>query len=197
MGRTRLHTDATAVALLDAAERIVEASGEQSLTVRRVADDIGTTTRAVYSTLGSKPALLGALGVRAFDMLCARVDALPVTEDPVADLIAAGSVGFRLFAREHPALFRVGIQQIAVSSQAAQLIYPAAERALESLHVRIGRVRDDDRLGERSLSDATWEFHSVCEGLAAVELRGIVAADEAERLWVDALTSLVVGWQRG
>jgi AcrR family transcriptional regulator len=195
MGRHRLHTEATAAALVDAAERIVESHGEQSLTVRRLADDLGTTTRAVYSTLGSKPALLEALGVRAFDMLAAMVDALPLTADPAADLVAAGTYGFRRFAREHPALFRVGIQQIAVSSEVANRIYPAAARALVTLHRRIDRLSEAGLVGGRSLADATWEFHAACEGLAAVELRGIIHADDGERLWNDALESLVAGWR--
>jgi len=69
MGRRRIHDEATADALLDAAEAILEAEGLEALTVRRVADEVGTTTRAVYSSLGSKDALLTGLGMRAFDLL--------------------------------------------------------------------------------------------------------------------------------
>src|SRR5579859_1954092 len=98
MGRTRIHDDATAAALLDAAEKIAETEGLQALTVRRVAEKTGTTTRAVYTSLGSKQALLSGLGVRAFDMLGAMVDRLPLTSDPAADLVAAGTLGFRPFA---------------------------------------------------------------------------------------------------
>ena len=72
MGRPRLHDETTAAALLDAAEEIAETEGLQALTVRRVADRTGTTTRAVYTSLGSKQALVSGLGVRAFDMLAAR-----------------------------------------------------------------------------------------------------------------------------
>lgn len=196
MGRNRLHTEATAAALLDVAERIVESDGEQSLTVRRLADDLDTTTRAVYSSLGSKPALLEALGVRAFDMLASIVDALPLTADPAADLVGAGTYGFRRFALEHPALFRVGVQQIAVPSEVADRIYPAAARALVTLHRRVDRLREAGLVGRRSLADATWEFHAACEGLAAVELRGITHPTDGERLWNDALESLVAGWHR-
>ena len=64
MGRKRQHGEATATALLDEAERIVEAEGLDALTVRRVAAGIDTTTRAVYTAFGSKDALLVALGAR-------------------------------------------------------------------------------------------------------------------------------------
>jgi AcrR family transcriptional regulator len=109
VGRKRVHGEATAAALLDAAEAIVESEGVEALTVRRVADQVGTTTRAIYSTLGSKEALLSGLGERAFEMLGAAVAALPHSDDPAADLVAAGMV-FRRFALTHPALFRVGFR---------------------------------------------------------------------------------------
>jgi AcrR family transcriptional regulator len=194
MGRARLHSEATAAALLAAAEHIVETGGLEALTVRCVAERIGTTTRAVYSTFGSKDALLSGLGVRAFDMLGAIVDALPETDDPRADLVAAGAVGFRRFALQHPALFRLGIQQTAVPSEVAATIVPAAERALVALHRRISLVEQAGALGSRSLPDATLEFHSMCEGLAAVEIRCHFTAADGHRLWTDGLGSLIAGW---
>src|SRR4051794_22977587 len=104
MGRPKLHGDQTAEALLDQAERIVETEGLDALTVRRVAEDTGTTTRAVYSVFGSKDGLIVALGVRAFDLLRTRVSSLPTTDDPAADLVDAGVDVFRRFAVEHPSL---------------------------------------------------------------------------------------------
>lgn len=190
-----MHDEATAVALLDAAEKIVETEGLQALTVRRVAEETGTTTRAVYTSLGSKQALLGGLGVRAFDLLGAIVDGLPLTADPVADLVSAGTRGFRPFVLAHPALFRVGIQQTEVPSDAALTIFPAAERALAALHRRIARVQEAGRLGARVVPEAAWEFHAVCEGLAALELRCIIPSREGRRLWEDTLGALVTGWQ--
>src|SRR6478609_8874148 len=76
MGRPRVHDEATAEALLDAAERIVAADGPEALSTRRVADQAGTTTRAVYSLFESKEGLLVALGNRAFQMLGSWVDSI-------------------------------------------------------------------------------------------------------------------------
>ncbi len=195
MGRARVHDEATGAALLDAAEKIVETEGPEALTVRRVAERTGTTTRAVYTSLGSKQALLSGLGVRAFDMLGAMVDALPLTGDPAADLVAAGTLGFRPFARGHPALFQIGVQMTSVPSDVALQIVPAAERALVALHRRIDRLREAGRLGARTVPDAACEFHAACEGLAALELRCVLTPDRADRLWEDALSALVAGWE--
>ena len=108
MGRPKTHRAATGEALLQAAEQLVETEGIEALTVRRVAESVGTSTRAVYALYGSKDALVAALGGRAFDLLRVEIDALPRTDDPAADLVRAGVTVFRRFAVEHPALFRVG-----------------------------------------------------------------------------------------
>ena len=133
--------------------------------------------------------------VAAFDMLGARLEQLPSNGDPAADLIAAGTQGFRPFALTHPALFRIGIQQVSVPAETVQAIIPAAERALPALHRRIARLRDAGLLGDRTVAAAAWEFHAACEGLAALELRCALPADDGQQMWQDTLGSLVTGWQ--
>ena len=63
MGRPREHDERTAAALLDAAEQLIAERGVDALSLREIAREAGTTTRAVYSLFGSKEQLLGALGV--------------------------------------------------------------------------------------------------------------------------------------
>ncbi len=198
VGRTRIHTEATAAALLDAAEAIVQTEGVEGLNVRRVAQQVGTTTRAVYSTLGSKEALLAALGLRAFDLLGMQIAALPQSEDPTADLIAAGARGFRRWAQEHPGLFRVGfLHQVSVAPEVWSRFGTSAQRALATLHELIRRVEQDGGLAGRTVAQATWQFHSLCEGLAAMDLRSAMPCpgNDSQPIWTDALTALVTGWR--
>ncbi len=195
MARPRLHDGLTATALLDAAEQILNEHGLEALTVRRVAEAVGTSTRAVYSTHQSKEGLLEALGVRAFDLLAERVRALPVTDDPVQDLICAATVGFRDFALTRPALFQVGIQQTWLSHEVSRTIVPAASRALTALHERLERIEEMGGLGGRTVAEAAVSFHALCEGLAAVELRGFLPPDGAEQVWLDAISTLVTAWK--
>lgn len=195
MGRPRQHGDQIQRALLDAAERIVEAQGIEALSVRGVAEAVGTTTRAVYTVFGSKNGLLVTLGGHGFDLLGASVEALPVTDDPVADLVEAGAVAFRSFVTEHPALFRLAVQRLAVPDEVAAGFTAPASAALLSLHARIERVSRSGGLGERTLGDATWQFHALCEGLGALELRRPMPQAHARKLWRDALRSLITGWR--
>jgi AcrR family transcriptional regulator len=193
VGRPKEHDAHTAAALLDAAERLVEQEGLAALSVRRVAHAGGTTTRAVYSLFGSKEGLVVALGARAFDLLGATVSALPRTGDPMADLVQAGLI-FRRFALEHPALFRLGVQLIDVPRESRRAFAGAAYRALAALHERVGRLGDVGGLGRRNVEAAAWEFHALCEGLAAIEARCLIQGEDANRLWADALSAHIRGW---
>lgn len=193
VGRPREHDEATAAALLEAAERTVEAEGLAALSVRGVAHDVGTTTRAVYSLFGSKDGLVVALGARAFDLLGTAVTALPETDDPAADLVEAGLV-FRRFAREHPALFTVGVQRALPSRELWDRFRGAANKALATLYARLERLAAADGLGGRSVAEAAWQFHALCEGLAAAELRNPAVTQDPEGRWHGALDALVRGF---
>jgi len=195
VGRHRRHDEATADALLDAAELVLDAEGAAGLTVRRVAERIGVSTRAVYSTLGSKEGLLQELGVRAYDTLGSMVDALPRTHDPAGDLVSAGVDGFRAFAIGHPGLFRIGIQLTDAPPAAGPPIRAAADHALATLIERLERLRAVGGLDSRPLLVAASQFHATCEGLAAAELRGALAhTTDPAGIWVSGLAALVRGW---
>ena len=197
MGRPRKHQESTADALLAAAERIVESDGVEALTVRRVAEAVGTTTRAVYTAYGSKDALLVALGGHAFDLLRTEIERQPVTADPAADLVEAGVAVFRRFAVEHPALFRVGVQRTLPEPSLAAGFRGHARQALAGLEARVERVEAAGLLGSYPVPEAVWAFHALCEGLAAMELRSLLPAGDEPRFWRDALTALVRGFAVG
>jgi AcrR family transcriptional regulator len=194
MGRPREHDERTGAALLDAAERIVEVGGLSALSVRTIADEVGTTTRAIYSRFGSKAGLISALGARTFDLLGAAVENLPVTDDPVADLVEAGVNGFRRLVIDHPALFPLGIQQTDTTPEQQVEIRAAAARAWTVLRARFTPLEERGCLGTRSVDEAATAFHALCEGLAALEVRGVLTTDGAEDLWRSALTALVAGF---
>jgi AcrR family transcriptional regulator len=205
MGRPREHDEHTAVALLAAAEGTIQASGPAALSIRGVATDVGTTTRAVYSLFGSKDGLLTALGAHGFDLLREGLEALPITDDPGVDLIEAALM-FRRFALDHPALFAISMQrkppeafaigaQPGVPSRDSSLhARAAANAALDLLKERVARLAQAQSLGDRTVNEATLQFHALCEGLAAVELRGINPSHDWERVWRQAFTALVAGF---
>jgi AcrR family transcriptional regulator len=191
LGRRRQHDEDTAAALLDAAERIIAAQGTDALSLRDLAREAGTTTRAVYSLFGSKDGLLGALGVRAFNLLEREVEALPATGEPGEDLVEAALV-FRRFALEHPALFSIAFHDadpaISPRFRAARL------DALAALHTRFEPLADADTLGGRSVAEAAMQFGALTEGLAWTDLRCRPLPPNPERFWRSAVHALVTGF---
>jgi AcrR family transcriptional regulator len=193
MGRPREHDERTAEGLMVAAERAVESGGVEALAVRRIAKEVGTTTRAVYSLFGSRDGLIAALGARAFDFLRAGLDALPATDDPADDLVEVGLV-FRRLATERPALYSIGVRRDVSDLSPWQPVCDAADAAFDVLMQRVGRLVDAGLLGENTVTEATLQFHALCEGLATLELRGVGVPFDAERIWRAALASLIAGF---
>ncbi len=197
MGRPRVHDEGTAEALLDAAERIVAADGPDALSVRRVADEAGTTTRAVYSLFESKEGLLVALGNRAFQMLGSRISRYRQTEDAAADLVNSVVDNFRPWALEHPALFRIAFQRTGeLPPQLTQRFRPARLKALAALVEIASRALGlEGGLSNPEVRDATIKIDALCEGLALIELRDGLPPDRAEEIWREAFMALISGMQ--
>ena len=112
MARPAKHDERTRAAVLDAAEELLADGGVDAVTVRAVADRIGESTRAVYSQFSSMSDLMAALGARGFLLVADLVNAVPVTDDPLRDLVEVGASGFREFAITRPQLFRITFHEI-------------------------------------------------------------------------------------
>src|SRR5215831_1587451 len=196
MGRPKQHDDATREALLAAAENLVEQRGAGALSVRAVADEIGTSTRAVYSTFGSKDGLLGALAKRSFDMLCDAIAELPRTNDPARDLVQAALTVFRPMAVEHPSLFQIAFLRAAPDVPLGPDVADAAGAGYELLSERVERLADADLLGGRDAASATTEFNAMCFGMAVTELLNPARlGPDPEQAWRAAFETLISGFR--
>jgi AcrR family transcriptional regulator len=204
MGRPLEHDQETGEALLDAAEALLLEGGPEAVSVRAVADAVGTTTRAVYSVFGSKSALLAALAARGYDLLTGSVRGRARTDDALADLVAAGLEGFRRFALGHPHLFRLTFERMPAELLTTPAVARASQASYDALVDAIEAVMDAGSLARRPVNEVALAFHSLCAGLAAAELsmqpppvgtgfwrpaRGL----DLEAVWRTALTALLTG----
>jgi AcrR family transcriptional regulator len=198
VGRPKEHDEATRIALLAAAERLIDEHGPDAASVRAVADEVGTTTRAVYSVFGSKQGLLDALGARMFEVLTDAIDAVPMTDDPAADVVEASLRGFRQTALAHPSLYSLVFLRIVPELQLGQpgsAYVEAATAAFGRLEARVERLGSARLLGDRTVRDAAHEVHALTEGLASMEVRGgMLDPANAESVWRDALHALLRGF---
>jgi AcrR family transcriptional regulator len=199
VGRPREHDEETRAALRAAAERLVTEGGPAAFSVRAVADDAGTTTRAVYSLFGSKEGLLvDALAQGAFEFLFEEIDKLVETDDPVADLIAVGVPVFRRLVLEHPARYRIAFQRIVPGLHPGPELTAARTLAWNQLNAKVQRLDDAGLLGDKGVREATVEFNAMLEGLANAELRGSVFKNlpegGEELAWRNALATVIDGF---
>ena len=200
MGRPKVHDDETRAALRAATERVVSEFGVGAFSVRGVAREVGTTTRAVYSLFGSKEGLLvDAMAQTAYAFLADGMDALGETDDPVEDLVAVGVPVFRALVLEHPAPYRIAFQRLTPGFHPGPEVVEARERALAGLLRRVERLAEAGFLGDKPVFEAAVQFNAMLEGLANAELRGTVfqtlAAGEEERTWRDALLTVIRGFR--
>lgn len=194
MGRPRSHDDATRDALLREAEKRLAQGGPDAISVRGVADAIGTTTRAVYSLFGSREGLLSALYQRAWRALTERVEAVPESKDPEEDLVRIGIEGFRAYALAHPNLFRFAFERIVPIDPTPEDL-AAGRDAFLALERRVRRCIDAGLFGRRDSIAVAFAFHATCQGLASTELHGwlALAKDPPLATWEDALRSFLAG----
>ena len=89
----------------------------------------------------------------------------------------------------------LAVQQTVAPPELAGQAQPAAA-AMAGLNARIERLAAAGLLGGRTVDAAACEFHAVCEGLAAVELRGLVHDGDEAPIWRDALGAFVAGLAR-
>ena len=196
MGRPKQHDEATRDALLAAAEQLVEQGGTGALSVRAVAEEIGASTRAVYSTFGSKEGLLAALAKRSFDMLRDAIAGLPHTADPASDLIQSALTVFRPMAIEHPSLFRIAFLRAAPDVEMGPDVADAARSGYELLTERVQRLAESGLLGGRDVEEATREFNALCFGMAVTELLNPAQLEpDPERVWRAAFDTLISGFR--
>ena len=202
MGRPREHDDQTREALRVAAEQLFGERGASGVSVRAVAERVGTSTRAVYSLFGSQEGLLvDALGQRAYELLTNAVLAHPETDDPDTDLVNMSVDVFRPFVIGHPVLYRFTFQRVVPDFEPGPELLAERQRAVDSLTAKVARL-EEYRLLRRgiSLEAATVAFQAGCEGLANLEMRGAIMRmlpeDAEKEAWRDTMTAVLRGLTR-
>jgi AcrR family transcriptional regulator len=191
VGRPKEHDETTRAALLAAAERLIDEEGPDAAGVRCVAAQVGTSTRAVYSVFGSKQGLLEALATRFFEELQAATDSIPLTDDPAADLVNGAMNAWRRTVLRHPSLYRLVFLRLVPDLELGPEFGQVAYGALGQLQALVERVAPGSDVHERTLA-----WHALTEGLASMEVRGqMLDTVDAERVWRNALTALVRGFE--
>lgn len=192
MGRPKEHDDATRERLLQAAERLSATKGFDALTVRAVAEEAATTTRAVYALFGSKDGLEQALHETMYTRLRDLERARRRREDPRADLLEL-ALAYRRWAVERPERYAAAIHRLGQPRRPASEEGIAVSReALDELRQAVQRCYD---LGLLAVGpdDVVIHMRAVVHGLAEFENLEMLGPDP-ERQWRTVISAMLDGY---
>jgi AcrR family transcriptional regulator len=196
VARPKLHDEALRIRLLDRAAQLLSDEGPDALSLRRLADDIGTSTTAVYSLFGGKPGLLQAIYEEAFRRFGSHIGAVVPSDDPADDLRRLGHA-YRRSALADPHMYTVMFGRRVPGFEPDP---QSAARARETFTPLVEAVRRGMVAGLLA-KDAPVAVATACwataHGLVALELCGLLPAEVADpAAQFDAtLRAVVSGWQ--
>jgi AcrR family transcriptional regulator len=151
--------------LLEASARLIATEGANGLTLRRVADEVGTSTMAIYTNFGGMPELRHAVRREGFVRLAAKLNAVDHTDDPVADLATLG-LAYYENATSNPDLYRVMFVEKPLDAADAHIGWDTFEALVAGVQrcIAAGRFRSADAGGRAT------ELWAVAHGLVSLEL---------------------------
>jgi AcrR family transcriptional regulator len=189
--------------LLGAAREKVEVDGPEALRARSLAAQAGTSTQSLYTLFGGMPGLIDALVAAGFDEFASFVEAIPESDDPVADFFARGW-GYSEWALAHSQLYRLmfGLNggdlrhhaglEVALAGSIARS--PQAQRSVDVLIDSMRRVTESGRIRPVEPVLAAGQFLSATHGYVLLETGGLFGSREDGRVLIAALAvNLMVG----
>ncbi|MEV0384755.1 TetR/AcrR family transcriptional regulator [Nonomuraea sp. NPDC050643] len=179
--------------LLDAAGRLLAQEGPQALSTRRVAQEVGTSTKAVYNLYGDKGGLLRAMFLEGFARLAQEFATVPSGGDPEADLMALGHA-YRAAALANPHLYELMFGRPIADFRPDDAALAQIQGTFDTLVHAVARCVDTGRFAPADPYDVAVHLNALVHGLASLELKGSLGdADQAGHHWRVALEATFRG----
>jgi AcrR family transcriptional regulator len=176
------------VALLEAAARLIATEGVAALTLRRVTDEVGTSTMAVYTHFGGMPQLRRAVREEGFDRLGRRLAGITRGPDPVADL-ARIALAYYAAGVDDPELYRVMFMEQPLDAVDAV----AGLDTFATLVAGVSRCVDDGRFTTGDAAAIATQMWAVGHGVVALRLAGFLDAEQAVECFAETTVAFFVG----
>jgi len=178
--------------LVDAGGRLLAEEGPSALSTRRVAQQVGVSTTAVYSLFGDKAGLVREMFLAGFERLAEAFGAVSRTDDPLADLLALGTA-YRTSAMANPHLYELmfgrPVPEFTPDAEAGERIQPT----FDALITAVARCVEAGVM-KGAPEDVAVQLNALVHGLSSLELRGALGPpDAAKGHWDRAIGSMVRG----
>ena len=154
---------------MEAARRLLESEGEQALTMRRLAAEVGIRAPSLYKHFADREAILVALMALG---LAEFADAI----EPNASDLSALAAAYRTYAKQHPHLYELLTNRPLPREQLPSGLEARAAEPLIRVAGSVERAR------------AVW---GMAHGLVMLELRGrFPAAADVDAAWRTGVQAL-------
>ncbi|HSV67162.1 MAG TPA: TetR/AcrR family transcriptional regulator [Mycobacteriales bacterium] len=180
MARGRAHDDELAAQLIDAAGQLLASAGPGGLAVRRVAEAAGTSTMAVYTLFGGKEGMLTSMYEEGFRRLGAALLAVPVTDNPLADLHQLG-LAYRQSALASRHLYELMFSHPVPGFSPGPAGRAAADAAYAPMLACVTRCIESGAISQTDPARVALHLWGLAHGLVALELNGWLPEDLATR----------------
>ncbi|MEU8146762.1 TetR/AcrR family transcriptional regulator [Nonomuraea sp. NPDC048901] len=179
--------------LLDAAGRLLAQEGPQALSTRRLAHEVGTSTKAVYNLFGDKAGLLRAMFLEGFARLADEFARVPTDGDPEADLMALGHA-YRASALDNPHLYELMFGRPLADFQPDEAAVAQIQGTFDTLVQAVARCVDAGRFAPCDPHDIAVHLNALVHGLASLERLGRLGPrPQADHHWRVALEAAFRG----
>lgn len=174
-----------------AAVDLLETSGPNEMTARKITARIGMSSMAVYTDFGSMAGLVAAVVDHGFGLLRRDMEASESGEDPLTDLWLTTSA-VRQFALEHRHLYSVmfAAENFAGYERSGSELEQGIE-TLAILNRQCKRVIADGAVRELEVGDVTRYIWGMMHGHIMLELAGYL--DRGEPRFAFAMQSAFIG----
>ncbi|WP_053718934.1 TetR/AcrR family transcriptional regulator [Saccharothrix sp. NRRL B-16348] len=195
MPRPKTHDDALRGRLLERAGELLSTEGPGALSLRRLAADVNTSTTAVYSLFGGKPALLNAVYEEAFRRFGERIASVPQTDDPVEDLVQIG-LAYRASALADPQFYLVMFSKVVPNFEPSDETKEAAVQTFLPVVRDVGRAVESGAFTQEPPERIALAMWGMVHGLVSLELNGnLPPGVEIAPVYERALRAHADGWR--
>jgi AcrR family transcriptional regulator len=176
--------------LIDASARILAAEGPAALSARRLAQEVGTSTTAVYTYFGSMAELRRAVRREGFARFAGHLASVPEHDDPMRELAELG-LAYIANAFENPDLYRVMFMEGPLDEADATTGWDTFQRLVDAIQRSLDRGLFPRCRGARQGASQLW---AVTHGAVSLALAGLITRAEAEALVGESALGLFAGW---
>lgn len=157
--------------LLDIASQLLQTEGASALSTRRIAEQAGTSTTAIYTLFGSKDGLAEALYLEGFARLSRALEQVTEGSNPVQQILELSQT-YRQVAKQNAAYYAVMFERAIPGFEPSPAARTQAWQSLQPLVGAIRRAKKVKLLGRVNAEELAMRIWVVSHGLVSVELSG-------------------------